>query len=65
MYQSQATVLCIQSTKISAEDESSRSDGSAAKQLTTYKSWMSTAERNSNGESDKTQSTLKMERING
>ncbi|KZV31617.1 hypothetical protein F511_36058 [Dorcoceras hygrometricum] len=44
MYQSQATVLCIQSTKISAEDESSRSDGSAAKQLTTYKSWMSTVE---------------------
>ncbi|KZV46053.1 hypothetical protein F511_23357 [Dorcoceras hygrometricum] len=29
---------------------------SAAKQLTIYKSWMSTAERNSNGESDKTQS---------
>ncbi|KZV19251.1 hypothetical protein F511_37339 [Dorcoceras hygrometricum] len=44
---------------------SSRSDGSAAKQLIIYKSWMSTAERNSNGESDKTQSTLKMERING
>ncbi|KZV47952.1 centromere-associated protein E-like [Dorcoceras hygrometricum] len=43
----------------------SRSDESAAKQLTSYKSWMSTAERNSNGESDKTQSTLKMERING
>ncbi|KZV13503.1 small RNA degrading nuclease 5 [Dorcoceras hygrometricum] len=38
---------------------------SAAKQLTIYKSWMSTAELNSNGESDKTQSTLKMERING
>ncbi|KZV54984.1 NAD-dependent malate dehydrogenase [Dorcoceras hygrometricum] len=38
---------------------------SAAKQLTIYKSWMSTAERNSNGEIDKTLSTLKMERING
>ncbi|KZV06676.1 valyl-tRNA synthetase [Dorcoceras hygrometricum] len=62
--QSQATFLCIQSTKISAEDEFSRSDKSAAKQLTIYESWMSTAERNSNGESDKTQSTLKMERIN-
>ncbi|KZV19879.1 hypothetical protein F511_31982 [Dorcoceras hygrometricum] len=55
----------IQSTKISAEDEFSRCDKSAAKQLTIYESWMSTAERNSNGESDKTQSTLKMERING
>ncbi|KZV48833.1 hypothetical protein F511_15482 [Dorcoceras hygrometricum] len=43
----------------------SRSDKSAAKQLTIYESWMSTAERNSNGESDKTQSKLKMERING
>ncbi|KZV18970.1 hypothetical protein F511_26984 [Dorcoceras hygrometricum] len=43
----------------------SRSDGSAVKQLTIYESWMSTAELNSNGESDKTQSTLKMERING
>ncbi|KZV50990.1 biogenesis of lysosome-related organelles complex 1 subunit 1-like [Dorcoceras hygrometricum] len=53
------------STKISAEDESSRSDGSAVKQLTTYENWMSTAELNSNGESDKTQSTLKMERFNG
>ncbi|KZV30528.1 endoribonuclease Dicer3-like [Dorcoceras hygrometricum] len=53
MYQSQATVLCIQSTKISAEDEFSRSDKSAAKQLTIYESWMSTAERNSNGENDK------------
>ncbi|KZV13863.1 putative UDP-3-O-acylglucosamine N-acyltransferase 2, mitochondrial [Dorcoceras hygrometricum] len=38
---------------------------SAAKQLTIYESWMSTAERNSNGENDKKQSTLKMERING
>ncbi|KZV54825.1 hypothetical protein F511_39738 [Dorcoceras hygrometricum] len=65
MYQSQATVPCIQSTKISAEDEFSRSDKPAAKQLTIYESWMSTAELNSNGESDKTQSTLKMERING
>ncbi|KZV29979.1 hypothetical protein F511_33147 [Dorcoceras hygrometricum] len=36
MYQSQATVLCIQSTKISAEDEFSHSDKSAGKQLTTY-----------------------------
>ncbi|KZV35927.1 hypothetical protein F511_30591 [Dorcoceras hygrometricum] len=36
-----------------AEDESSRSDDSAAKQLTTYQSWMSTAELNSNEESDK------------
>ncbi|KZV41539.1 heat shock protein binding protein [Dorcoceras hygrometricum] len=32
---------------------SSRSDKSAAKQLTIYESWMSTAELNSNGESDK------------
>ncbi|KZV51309.1 BEACH domain-containing protein lvsC [Dorcoceras hygrometricum] len=55
----------IQSTKISAEDEFSRCDKSVAKQLTIYESWMSTSERNSNGESDKTQSTLKMERING
>ncbi|KZV36552.1 acyl-coenzyme A oxidase 2, peroxisomal [Dorcoceras hygrometricum] len=55
----------IQSTKISAEDEFSRCDKSAAKKLTIYESWMSTAERNSNGESDKTQSRLKMERING
>ncbi|KZV55808.1 acyl-coenzyme A oxidase 2, peroxisomal [Dorcoceras hygrometricum] len=55
----------IQSMMISAEDEFSRCDKSAAKQLTIYESWMSTAERNSNGESDKTQSTLKMERING
>ncbi|KZV41656.1 methionyl-tRNA synthetase [Dorcoceras hygrometricum] len=47
------------------KDESSRSDGSAAKQLITYENWMSTPELNSNGESDKTQSTLKMERING
>ncbi|KZV54983.1 hypothetical protein F511_36797 [Dorcoceras hygrometricum] len=38
---------------------------SAAKQLAIYKSWMSTAERNSNVEIDKTLSTLKMERING
>ncbi|KZV45284.1 hypothetical protein F511_06802 [Dorcoceras hygrometricum] len=36
--------------KISAEDEFSRSDKSAAKQLTIYESWMSTAELNSNGE---------------
>ncbi|KZV35849.1 hypothetical protein F511_36102 [Dorcoceras hygrometricum] len=43
----------IQSTKISAEDEFSRSDKSAAKQLTIYESWMSTAELNSNGENDK------------
>ncbi|KZV56896.1 hypothetical protein F511_32377 [Dorcoceras hygrometricum] len=40
-------------------------DISKPKQLTIYESWMSTAERNSNGENDKTQSTLKMERING
>ncbi|KZV38608.1 hypothetical protein F511_04979 [Dorcoceras hygrometricum] len=32
---------------------SSRSDESAAKQLTNYQRWMSTAELNSNGESDK------------
>ncbi|KZV32640.1 hypothetical protein F511_14764 [Dorcoceras hygrometricum] len=32
---------------------SSRGDKSAAKQLTIYESWMSTAELNSNGESDK------------
>ncbi|KZV28045.1 hypothetical protein F511_31813 [Dorcoceras hygrometricum] len=38
---------------------------SAAKQLTIYERWMSTAERNSNGENYKKQSTLKMERING
>ncbi|KZV49610.1 hypothetical protein F511_24427 [Dorcoceras hygrometricum] len=37
----------IQSTKISAEDEYSRCDKSAAKKLTIYESWMSTAERNS------------------
>ncbi|KZV48691.1 hypothetical protein F511_16890 [Dorcoceras hygrometricum] len=43
----------IQSTKISAEDESIRSDGSAAKQLTIYESWMSTAELISNDENDK------------
>ncbi|KZV47000.1 hypothetical protein F511_34993 [Dorcoceras hygrometricum] len=43
----------IQSTKISAEDEFNRSDKSAAKQLTIYESWMSTAELNSNGENDK------------
>ncbi|KZV50485.1 uridine-cytidine kinase C [Dorcoceras hygrometricum] len=43
----------IQSTKISSEDEFSRSDKSAAKQLTIYESWMSTAELNSNGENDK------------
>ncbi|KZV55610.1 hypothetical protein F511_32341 [Dorcoceras hygrometricum] len=33
--------------------ESSRSDKPAAKQLTIYESWMSTAELNSNGENDK------------
>ncbi|KZV20421.1 hypothetical protein F511_29926 [Dorcoceras hygrometricum] len=43
----------IQSTKISAEDEFSRCHESAAKQLTIYESWMSTAELNSNGENDK------------
>ncbi|KZV22681.1 hypothetical protein F511_42264 [Dorcoceras hygrometricum] len=43
----------IQSTKISAEDEFSRCDKSAAKQLTIYESRMSTAELNSNGENDK------------
>ncbi|KZV35850.1 hypothetical protein F511_36103 [Dorcoceras hygrometricum] len=43
----------IQSKKISAEDEFSRSDKSVAKQLTIYESWMSTAELNSNGENDK------------
>ncbi|KZV19063.1 hypothetical protein F511_13979 [Dorcoceras hygrometricum] len=47
----------IQSTKISAEDEFSRSDcrsdKSAAKKLTIYESWMSTAELNSNGKNDK------------
>ncbi|KZV34191.1 hypothetical protein F511_40267 [Dorcoceras hygrometricum] len=43
----------IQSTKISTEDEFSRCDKSAAKQLTIYESWMSTAELNSNGENDK------------
>ncbi|KZV14582.1 something about silencing protein 10 [Dorcoceras hygrometricum] len=43
----------IQSTKILAEDEFSRRDKSAAKQLTIYESWMSTAELNSNGENDK------------
>ncbi|KZT76209.1 hypothetical protein F511_46765 [Dorcoceras hygrometricum] len=32
---------------------SSRSEESAAKQLTIYESWMSTAELNSNGENDK------------
>ncbi|KZV41519.1 ABC transporter, subfamily B, ATP-binding & transmembrane domain isoform 1 [Dorcoceras hygrometricum] len=42
-----------QYSKISAEDEFSRSDLSAAKQLTIYESWMSTAELNSNGENDK------------
>ncbi|KZV30529.1 far upstream element-binding protein 1-like [Dorcoceras hygrometricum] len=38
---------------ISRRDEFSRSDKSAAKQLTIYESWMSTAERNSNGKNDK------------
>ncbi|KZV42887.1 hypothetical protein F511_44847 [Dorcoceras hygrometricum] len=47
----------------SAEAQISSRLESAAKQLTIYESWMSTAERNSNGENDKTQSTLKMERI--
>ncbi|KZV41722.1 hypothetical protein F511_29987 [Dorcoceras hygrometricum] len=46
-----------QSTKISAEDEFSRSDKSAAKQLTIYESWMSTAELNSNGENEKGKNT--------
>ncbi|KZV23250.1 hypothetical protein F511_17840 [Dorcoceras hygrometricum] len=71
------SVIAIQSTWIprrkkrrsseawQTDARSSRSDEPAAKQLTIYKSWMSTAERNSNGESDKTQSTLKMEGING
>ncbi|KZV28099.1 hypothetical protein F511_19516 [Dorcoceras hygrometricum] len=36
LYQSQATVLCFQSTNISAEDEFSRSDKLVAKQLTIY-----------------------------
>ncbi|KZV25933.1 WUSCHEL-related homeobox 1 [Dorcoceras hygrometricum] len=49
----------------SAEAQSSSRFESAAKQLTIYESWMSTAERNSNGEINKTLSTLKMERING
>ncbi|KZV16847.1 hypothetical protein F511_39078 [Dorcoceras hygrometricum] len=35
--------------KISAEAQSSSRHVSAAKQLTIYESWMSTAERNSNG----------------
>ncbi|KZV25433.1 hypothetical protein F511_18945 [Dorcoceras hygrometricum] len=51
--------------KNSAEAQSSSRHESAAKQLTIYESWMSTAELNSNGKNDKTQSTLKMERING
>ncbi|KZV42313.1 auxin efflux carrier component 3-like [Dorcoceras hygrometricum] len=59
------SALHIQSPKNSAEAQSSSRHESAAKQLTIYESWMSTAERNSNGENDKTQSTLKMERING
>ncbi|KZV32838.1 hypothetical protein F511_20939 [Dorcoceras hygrometricum] len=66
MYQSQATALCISSrhgiqspeSRCSGELQSrrkisSRSDDSAAKQLTIYESWMSTAELNSNGENDK------------
>ncbi|KZV24514.1 hypothetical protein F511_40735 [Dorcoceras hygrometricum] len=55
-YQQRATVQPVeetQSTKISAKDEFSRSDKSAAKQLKIYESWMSTAELNSNGENDK------------
>ncbi|KZV20845.1 hypothetical protein F511_41015 [Dorcoceras hygrometricum] len=59
------SALHIQSPKNSAEAQSSSRHESAAKQLTIYESWMSTAERNSNGENYKTQSTLKMERING
>ncbi|KZV17617.1 hypothetical protein F511_23443 [Dorcoceras hygrometricum] len=71
------SVIAIQSTWIprrkkrrsseawQTDARSSRSDEPAAKQLTIYKSWMSTAELNSNGESDKTQSTLQDERING
>ncbi|KZV20479.1 hypothetical protein F511_14461 [Dorcoceras hygrometricum] len=43
----------IQSTKNSAEAQSSSKNESAAKQLTIYKSWTSTAELNSNGENDK------------
>ncbi|KZV43870.1 hypothetical protein F511_37906 [Dorcoceras hygrometricum] len=49
----------VQSQEIQAQrieevaKRSSRSDKSAAKQLTIYESWMSTAELNSNGESDK------------
>ncbi|KZV44605.1 hypothetical protein F511_42144 [Dorcoceras hygrometricum] len=41
------------STKNSAEAQSSSRHESAAKQLTTYESLMSTAELNSNGENDK------------
>ncbi|KZV52742.1 hypothetical protein F511_43374 [Dorcoceras hygrometricum] len=59
------SALHIQSPKNSAEAQSSSRHESAVKQLTIYESWMSNAERNSNGENDKTQSTLKMERING
>ncbi|KZV34128.1 MORC family CW-type zinc finger protein 4-like [Dorcoceras hygrometricum] len=65
VFEASEVAQSIQSTKISAEDEFSRSDKPVAKQLTIYESWMSTAELNSNGESDKTQLTLKMERING
>ncbi|KZV29981.1 hypothetical protein F511_41124 [Dorcoceras hygrometricum] len=43
----------IQSTKNSAETQSSSRHESAAKQLMIYESWMSTAELNSNGENDK------------
>ncbi|KZT76098.1 hypothetical protein F511_46877 [Dorcoceras hygrometricum] len=43
----------IQSKKNSAEAQSSSRHESAAKQLTIYESWMSTAELNSNGENDK------------
>ncbi|KZV20945.1 hypothetical protein F511_38290 [Dorcoceras hygrometricum] len=49
----------VQSQEIQAQrieevsKRSSRGDKSAAKQLTNYQSWMSTAELNSNGESDK------------
>ncbi|KZV49717.1 hypothetical protein F511_33126 [Dorcoceras hygrometricum] len=39
--------------RYSAEAQSSSRHGSAAKQLTIYESWMSTAELNSNGKNDK------------
>ncbi|KZV36539.1 rop guanine nucleotide exchange factor 12-like [Dorcoceras hygrometricum] len=49
----------VQSQEIQAQrivevaKRTSRSDESAAKQLTNYQSWMSTSELNSNGENDK------------